>query len=322
MLPLRRQTAGFWLVTASPLALGAAFDLDFQPVNPVEFASTPTGEPFLQSNCNRPGQQINCSTNVSGGNSDETTPFLNELVEVDGVIYYHTIVGLPGDDFVQETYIQQGGRIWQGGRGTASEGDQNANRDPLSSDSSFTGTGTANVMRTLVRQVVGDMSETGDCDTGDGMCMQFLKDGFEMKPMIEQRLEIPDEMALTFVNDMRNKSFSDPTAIDPANNINRVEFSGPDAPGVGVPQSSFGDPFRTDGNFDIATDGQNLRITAGAYTWSPGSGPGQSGGTWTYFANGADAAPTDGFDPTDDIDWAAFYDPAQNTPWSFTENQP
>ena len=315
----RHGPAGVLLLglLGSPAAWSAAFELDFQPVQEPEFTGS-----FLTSNCARPGPQINCATQQSGGSRDEVTPFLNEIVTTDQGIFYHTIVGLPGDAFVQETYIQRSNKAWQGGFGTSSEGNQNANRDPLSSDSSFSGTGTANVLKTLVRQVVGDMTETGDCVGGGGVCMEFLKDQFETKPKIAQTFEVPDEINLTFVNDMRNKTFSDRTPIDPDRNINTMELTGPDAPGSDIPTSTFGGQTRVDGNFDISTDGQTLRITAGAYTWSQGSGPGNSDGTWTYYANGPGAAPTIGFDPTSGINWESFYDPAQNPVWSYPENQP
>ncbi len=313
MLPFGRHVVSLLLITSVSSVGAATFELNFQPVNPVEFRGG-----VLESNCNRPGQQINCG-NQSGGHADTVTPFFNEVLDTDSGKFYHSIIGLPGEEFVQETFIGLGPRNWQGGLGTASAGELIANRDPLNSDPSVSGSGTANVTLTLVRQVIGDMDSSGSCIAAAAVCQQFIKDAFTMKPLIDQRYNMPNEMLLVFMNDMRNKSLTDRTAIDPSRNTNMLELKGPDAPGNEAPTG----PLGGDGDFDIHVNGQKVRVTAGAYTFTPGSFNNGANGTWTYYADGPAAAPTFGFDPiTHQINWEAFFDPTQNPAWSYPENQP
>lgn len=55
-------------------------------------------------NCNRPGETAaNCG--LGAGIDPDTTPFLQELVNDGGRTYYHMIIGLPGQAFVQETFM-------------------------------------------------------------------------------------------------------------------------------------------------------------------------------------------------------------------------
>ncbi|KAF0191849.1 MAG: hypothetical protein FD165_1572 [Gammaproteobacteria bacterium] len=189
-------------------------------------------------------------------------------------------------------YIWQGGAVWQGGQGTASAGALNARSDPLNSDPAISGNGTANIERVVMHQAHGDLAANGDCAVNAAGCEQFYKTELDRKPKIEQRYNVANEMSLTFMNDMSNKTFTDKTAIDPANNNNTLTLLGPDAPIAATPG-----PVGGDGDFDIHTDSQTSRITAGAHTWSAGAGPGQSRGTWTYYADGPAAAPTVGMNP-------------------------
>src|SRR3569623_1855502 len=61
------------------------------------------------ASCNRPGEaNINCT--VQSGQvvatDPDKTPFLQErVVDTDGNVYYHLIIGLPTSDFGQEIYI-------------------------------------------------------------------------------------------------------------------------------------------------------------------------------------------------------------------------
>lgn len=162
----------------------------------------------------------------------------------------------------------------------------------------------------MLRQAHGDLDANGDCAVNAAGCEQFYKTELDRKPKIEQRYQVANEMSLYFVNDMSNKTFADNTAINPANNTNTLTLLGADAPPLG------------ESDFDIHADSQTSRITAGAYTWGAGSGPGQSRGTWTYYADGPAAPPTIGMDPESPVNWAAFYDSAQNPPWSYPALQP
>ncbi|HEY4732849.1 MAG TPA: hypothetical protein VIH66_06350, partial [Gammaproteobacteria bacterium] len=57
-------------------------------------------------NCSRAdGVSARCATGGSAAAYTDPTPFLQEVVFVDGIRYYHVIVGDAAQDFVQEVYI-------------------------------------------------------------------------------------------------------------------------------------------------------------------------------------------------------------------------
>ncbi len=235
------------------------------------------------ANCNRGEGSIQCA---SGGSADpDQTPFLQERVlGDDGQPYYHTLIGLPGDDFLQETYIRRGlGGAWQNdGAGTSSGGvNFQGNNRPLDPDPTLSGNATANPTRVLVRQV-----------NSDGEFFQeFFKDTLANKPKIDQTLTTAD-MTATFSVDMRGLALSD--MITGVNSIiNTLSLTGGDAP-AGLA-----------GNFDYATDVQQPHLTAGKYRWISGSGPDNSSGSWQYSEGD--------FNP-DAVDWAAFRDDSENWP--------
>ncbi len=61
------------------------------------------GDAWIDTRCNRPeGPDISCPA----WGSRDPTPFLQELITVDNIDYYHVIVGLPEDGFSQETFIK------------------------------------------------------------------------------------------------------------------------------------------------------------------------------------------------------------------------
>lgn len=297
-------------LSAVPAAAGP-FVLDFIP----DDINNVSGD--LEARCNISGYaNINCG-NAAGGQADNVTPFFSEIVSDGTSNYYHQIIGSATSGFLLDMYIAQGGAVWQGGLGTTSAGTLNARSDPLNSDPAISGNGTANVQRVVLRQAHGDLAANGDCAVNAVGCEQFYKMELDRKPRIVQRYSVANEMSLEFMNDMSDKTFADRTAIDPANNTNTLTLLGPDAPVAGTPGPAGGD-----GDFDIHTDSQTSRITAGAYTWAAGAGPGQSRGTWTYYADGPAAAPTIGMNPESPVNWAAFFDSAQNTPWSYPALQP
>ena len=220
-----------------------------------------------------PGGSVRSFTGVA---ADDTTPFVQEVVEVAGVRYYHVIVGngtAAGFDaglaqgFAQEVYIRLGSNVNKfgdltdqptsasGGRGVADGGcvgDTCGNGiAPLRNAASvFTGNGTGNPELVIMRQVIKD---------GD-LFDAFEKTSFNQKPKITQRLSAAD-LTTEFVLDMSNSDYKASTTGDNATRgimINTLNLINPEI----------------QGDFNMATSPvQNSvkNITGGLYTWAPGT---------------------------------------------------
>lgn len=148
------------------------------------------------------------------------------------------------------------------------------------------GNGTGNPRRVLIRQIVND---------GEIM-MEFLKDKYLYKPRISQILIGPDLTAM-FDLDMRNSTYDDDTTAGVMTNIMQLW-------GEGTPPDS--------AMFDPVSQGQEVIINAGQYTYTDGAGFGGAEGTYDY-ADG-------GFDHLG-IDWASYLDPTVDNPWSFEDSK-
>jgi hypothetical protein len=209
--------------------------------------------------------------------------------------YQFFSVGSPGSNFYQEIYIQNFGSF-QGGPGSASGGAAGPGgngTDPLGyggASYSFTGNGSGNPNRVIIYQV----------NKSSDMIIDFLKDKFDKKPRIIQSITTSDFSA-EFSIDMRAIGYSDNTS---------------DAPIIN--NQTLVDPFgsATPMTWDMAVDSQagHTGVDAGKYTYTAGSGPGGSIGTYSY---------TDGgFDMTA-LPWYLFFDPndASNV-WTRTTNKP
>lgn len=216
---------------------------------------------------------------IAFANSD-TTPFVQEFVEVGGIRYYHVIVGDGRTDaFAQEAYIRVGGQVMADGNDTSSSGGRaitDATRrncafgvavtdacgnglDPLrNAAAAFTGNGSANPERVIMRQVIRD---------GD-LVDEFSKLDFLKKPTISQKLTAADIVS-EFTIDMSNSNYQ--TNTTPGTIINTVNLIDP----------------LISGDFNAATPVQNSAavVTAGRYTWTPGPDAnfGNSSGSYTYF---------------------------------------
>lgn len=239
-------------------------------------------------NCNRGSPTNTC---IHGNSADrEKTPFLQEMVSDGSANYYHLIIGDPATGFAQETYIRQGSAYFQGGTGSSSAGNianggMGGGRGPLDTETGTgtVGTGTGNPTRSQIRQVVGT--------PGAEFYQEFLKSSFLTKPKVTQNITIP-EIATVFIMDMSAINYSTNSIAGTVTNT--LRFINPDASG---------------GNFDMTTDKQASNVTGGRYTWSPGFSSGQSNGTYSYADGGA---------PLNTVDWKAFYNPTQNTCWSYS----
>ena len=133
------------------------------------------------------------------------------------------------------------------------------------------------------------------------MLLDFLKDDFGKKPRIIQTV-ITNDMLSEFSVDMRGISYSDNATVAPV--INTLSLSGQ------VAYPATGQPLK----WDMSTDAPLQNIEAGQYTYTPGSGPGGSIGTYNY---------NQGNFAVDSVDWASFFDQSDTSNvWTNPGNKP
>jgi len=114
-------------------------------------------------NCNRPDSpQSRCATGGSNAAYTDPTSFLQEIVFVDNIRYYHLIVGDPTQGFVQEVYIDAHSCCYQ-----------QYERRPKSASE---GPGTGNPAAVVFRMTMSDTDFE----------QQVIKDSLATKPFIEQ----------------------------------------------------------------------------------------------------------------------------------------
>ncbi len=249
------------------------------------------------------------------------TPFLYERAILDGVVYYHMVVGDPDQGFAQEVFIQVGsGNLFDQGedldpasnpfdlpdsigggplplgssssRGAfdinQSEFNQGNSTNPLGPNAIFTGNTSGNPNRVQMRQLMTDGELTVD----------FVKDRFLDKPNITNTIENAD-IRMVFSMDSTGNRYD--TMDTPSAVSNTIEHLDPN-----VPASS--------ALFNVATDAQNSTVTAGRFTYTPDANAtfGGSGGTYQYVDGGANHNP----------DWGSFFDERLDNPWSFPANCP
>lgn len=252
-------------------ANAADLKLNWQRANANQSTSAPN------INCNRGEGSINCGH--GGGSDPDKTPFLQEIVRgTDNRNYYHVIVGDPkSGGFAQEVYIQASGASWQGGTGSASGGVafSAVNQYSLAA-AALSGNATGNPTQVLMQQIVSD---------GE-MLQKFVKDEFQFKPLITNIINTA-EMRSEFQADMRNLALSEMNTAAQVTNL--LTFTDQDT-----------------GEFDSAIDATGSHVSAGQYRWIPGTGPGQSGGTWEY-------KDEDILDPAL-VDWIFFRHADENPP--------
>ena len=219
------------------------------------------------------------------GSHDDGSSAYQRMFSYGGKNYYHVIIGdSTTDDFYLEYMIEASSSWgWYSGNGQASASAYTAGSisfcgtstceynmvnpyDTNATDYQKTGTGTGNPNRVVMRQILDD-GETYN---------EFLKDQFDKKPLIVQTITNPN-ISMNYTLDMRNKTYSDSSPIDPANRINQTFLIG-DTPANQGDYDSTGAVitpiFFREGNDDI---------TAGAFTYSTGSSYGGSNGLYTYY---------------------------------------
>lgn len=226
-----------------------------------------------------------------GSGSDDGTPFLQETLDLNGQIYFHLIVGdYTKDSMAQEVFIHvsssnnsnDGIRFSDSLCNNCSQSRSFDAGDALNSNSNLNGNGGGNPDQVMMQQVVSDSTYHG----------QFLKDSFTQKPLVSAKLTTPD-MTSTVTLDMRGSTYSQMAPIDLTAMTLSQTLQGPNT-------------FGASGNFDIHSQGQDVHITAGAFTYAPGpSSSGGGGGAYSYLEG-------TGFNPLN-FDYGSFCDPAQNS---------
>ncbi len=291
------------MIFSTSAAYGATsnFILNFQP-NPGDRLGDPE---WLNFSCNRGGggsedfEDCNDNDELRDNNGRDRTAFLMERLRGDGRDeYFHVVIGLPGDDFVQEVYIKVTSRLCNGdcddlGPITDSLGEsrditevRNNAYDPRG-PANFSGNGTANPKSTLFRQLMTDAS--------GGMTQDFIKAEFNQKHLLNFTLDA-GFVDMDFRLNMTNSTFDDANTAGTLE-LNRLINSDPLFDGIpdlvsGFPPTSV----PTSDNFDAATDGDLVDVTGGKYRFvSHGIYEGEGAGFDIFAA-----------------DWNDFFDPAQN----------
>lgn len=238
-----------------------------------------------------------------GGGCSE--PFTQELTRINGVDYYHVILGTGTGQFGMEYFIRtsssgcwygcSGARVsgGMGGMGggvaplSASSGNQNNYADPLNKANS--GGGRPDQTAIFMYNRTTEMTQ------------EFLKAIESRKPKITQQVN-GSGTTVNFSLDMSAIGYS-------TNNTPGKLALTQSVTSAGIPvqqtNPSTGTPLPDSRNFDVTkvVPSAEPSITGGRYTYTPGSGDGGSRGAYSYFA--------DKFDPYN-VNWAQYCDPAQN----------
>ena len=269
----------------------------------------------------------------------DTTPFSQESVTIDGVAYWHQIIGDPEQGFAMELYIKQGGGalLSEGSGGRPSNFPlenvlyrkdldvQSGNGwDPLglnpANDFKTTGNGTGTPTQVVMRQVLGgtwdSVTKTWSCG-GAEFCMDFTKAALDTKPRITQMVnDASQEFSALFDLDMSSISYTDISKAGTLiNTLTLPEFvpKGPTVPMTGSRGNS--NNFDNGGSFNNDIDAQNSTVTGGRYTFSVGGGwtnNGRDDGYQTWnFEEGSYSYADGGFDHLGQT-WSSYFDAAQN----------
>ncbi|MCF6324838.1 MAG: hypothetical protein L3J89_11045 [Gammaproteobacteria bacterium] len=290
-----------------------------------------------------------CNTGTGAGGMCETagaaqeldpdmTPFTQRSVAIDGITYWHQIIGDPDEGFAMEVYIQQSGFLISdsGGRpsnfplpGVLYRKDldvQSGNGwDPLGLDpsrgSNFTGNGTADPTRVVMRQVLGgswnETTSTWSCGAAE-FCMDFTKAALETKPRIMQLVNDASEGFTAFFDlDMSNISYDDNTTAGTLiNTVTLPELV--DVPVISttpITSNGNGGNVNNGGRFSMESDTQRSTVTGGRYTYTDGSGwvnNGTADGYQTWeFNEGRYDYFDGGFDQLGQT-WGSYFDATQN----------
>lgn len=265
------------------------------------------------------------STTIVHGNSGISgqTPFTpmgnnqatgeSVIDPLNGLRYWHYILGDPATGFAQEIYIRGTGSscgqfsICSASGGTVGFGGNNV----LGSNAATTsGNGTGNPTAVIMRQILGGTwvasTSAWTCDTA--YCSEFIKAAYADKPKITQGMNSPDFTAM-FILDMSSIALSDnSTALTVTN-----QATGATGASLTSVQAMTDTLTGNVISFDMADDSQLTYVNGGRYTYT--SGPGVLGARGTYvYVDG-------GYDPQA-VDYSPYLDHSVSNPWAYPDTQP
>jgi hypothetical protein len=263
-----------------PGASSSQFTLDFTPKR-----NMATGDEIFHFSCNRPdrfGEDCDENDEFRKNNGSDRTPFMMELLRADGLEWWHVVIGLPGQSFVQESYIKTRPNSGDGDdRGPISDGLGSTSRsfgsinahDPRGA-ATFSGSGTGNPKSTMFRQVMNSQ----------GMIQDMTKASFTQKHKLTQNMT-GQNADIAFMLDMTNSNFD--TATTPGIMSNKLTVN--DATFGDIPE--FPDNFPSTSappssrSFDVALDGDKVNVSGGKYryvTWGQYEGEGKGFDIFNY----------------------------------------
>ncbi len=283
------------------------------------------------------GQTVGyCNPCFSDYGNGDPTAFGLTPVSINGVVYFHTLVGNPASGFAIESYTRAAGYaidpttglIADTGGAFSPDGGGNERAAMTPADQSgavnatpptflqnatnsgnplgiydISGTGSQDPTKTVFRMVLSDAA--------GGMSMEVYKPFLDKKPRISQTVT-DATMTSVFVTDQTALSYNDSSTAAPV--VNNVVVNDPQLPSTGS------------ADFEMAL-AQAPDVTSGRFIYTAGSG-------WVDPVNGWDKAvnPTTGlvdptassfgegtysyvdgagFDPLN-FDWSTVFDPTQN----------
>lgn len=347
MIIFTRQRTGAIAAVLLALAIGGpadaavSFTLNFNPqVGPADYPFR-TGCAVNVQDCTVIG-----GDNINGGTAagNDGSRFLQERLVIDGVAYFHVIVGDPASGFANESYVTATtyGAINQAVATTRSSSPDSGgmersvigDKTTLSVDHQLDcpppcGTDPPDNLFGNGKDPLGALQYTdtngnpaaGYRVTGSGtmdptrvvlrmvlsdaeMSLEVAKPVLSNKPLISQTTS-DSTMAAKYVADMRGLSYNDLGVAAPV--VNQLVIDDPNLPTKGV------------GNFDLSMT-QRSNITAGKFTFTPGQGwfditTGASLSGWDFnnstFGLGTYTYAEGGFDVVN-VNWAKFFDYSQN----------
>lgn len=271
------------------------------------FTNGQSGAPVVNSVANQTCPLAPGAMGMGMGGVCDNAPFLQEVVTISAIDYYHVVVGNTNADFGIEFYLRtaSGTVCWFGcasarvnGMG-GGMGMMGAGPSPLSSSSGSatndsapldpTNSGTGRPDAVAIRQI----NRTPE------ITQEFLKATETNKPRITQTLNAAN-VVLNFAIDMSgiNYTTSAPGTVTLTQVINE-----PIPPSGNNPATRL--PLPNSANFNIANagPGSSVNITGGRFTYSPGAGDGGSLGVYNYFADSFNVYA---------VDWASYCNPTQN----------
>lgn len=283
-------TTFFGIIIISLLCITKAYgdlSLNFTPQDPhfgkKLIVSTTSGERLEldrgDARCNRPEGHNPGGCNGPHSNSQysppDMTPFLQEAnVVIDGITYFHILLGTPDSGFSQEVFIRRGfhrhlkkaeyysaslgrGDCWyQVGASSGFNSSRCNMSNQLSDDHVFTGNGSGDPTKVLIRQTLGGAwdseSQQWHCQPNDEFCSEFLKDSFTQKPKIQQtNRDFNQGLEAYFAFDMSNSDYSTLDIVGEMTNTVLLASVGASA------------------SFDYAEDAHISHVNGGKYTFTP-----------------------------------------------------